>query len=132
MKSLKVQASEAKQVGHVQIDEAYYDETHHCRVWRNVSLCIVTKRITVHCEEKYYCSLWRNISLCIRFFSVIDRNVFEMTKKNSNVGQNVRKYRQKTLLWWVLIQLWVNDRNVLMTKLSQQKWSKCFSKRKKK
>jgi len=100
----------------------------------------VTKRITVHCDETYHCALWRNILLFIVTKHITVHQVFfryrlkhfrNDRKKNINACQNVRKYRLKTLLWWILIQLWVNDRNVLMAKISQQKWSKCFSEKEK-
>jgi len=60
------------------------------------------------------------------FFSVIDRNVFEMTEKNyvSHCGQNVWKYRLMNTVTVSLIQLrqiteisqQKNDRNVLVKK----------------
>ena len=48
-------------------------------------------------------------------------------KKLSHLGQNVWKYRLKTLLWWVLIQPWEVFQ---WPKFLRKKWPKCFSKKK--
>jgi len=52
-----------------------------------------------------------------------------MTEKIKSFCQNVWKYRLKNTVMASLWDFGTNDRNVSVTKLSQEKWPKCFSKK---
>jgi len=65
----------------------------------------------------YYSYGKSNVSWFPVFFGHRPKRFWNDRKKLSHFGQNVRKYRLKTLLWRVLIQLW-------------HKWPKCFSEKK--
>jgi len=85
-----------------------------------VDAMVVNQRRTWICKSRGY---------LVTTFSVIDRSVFEMTEKIKSFRSECLTLQAKTMLWWVLIQLWYKwpkyfrDQNVSakMTETSQRK-----------
>ena len=84
--------------------------SHYKRQSNKVSDLKIHRQFCSHCHTKHH---WHSLV----FFGHRPKCFWNDRKELSHFGWNVWKYRLKTLLWRVLIQLW-------------DKWPKCLSEKK--